>query len=410
MLPMIDLIVGSKRALDTLLEQVSVAMVEALLVVSAEQIAGPKRQGKRDGRSGEIGWHGNQPGRVTLSDRKLQVRKPRLRRRGKDGIEVDVPVYSALRSDAELGVRMQEIMMRGVSTRDYKRILPEMATAVGVSKSSVSRRSMKAAEEALEALLARRFDDVDILVVYIDGIVFPGDNHVIVAVGVDREGNKHVLGLRGGASENQTVVKELLTDLVERGLSVNRRRLFVIDGSKALRSAITVVFGPDVPVQRCRTHKMRNVRDHLPEHLKDQVKATMRAAYKLDPKEGMARLKKQAKWLEKEHPDAAASLLEGLEETFTINLLGLTPSLMRALGTTNVIENPNGTARRRTNRVSNWKDGEMVRRWAAASFLDAEKRFRKVMGYKDLWILEAALGGNSARDQEIGKTRSAGVA
>jgi putative transposase len=389
LLPMLELVTDSKQALDDVVDAAGRAMVEALLVLSAEQLAGPKRQGKRDAASGPVGWHGSQAGRVALKERKLVVEKPRLRTRGPGGREVEVPAYSALREDGLLGERMLDILMAGVSTRNYERVLPEMAASVGVSKSAVSRKTIEASGAALKALVERRFDDVDLLVVYIDGIIF-GEHHVIVAVGVDAAGSKHVLGLRDGATENAVVVKELLADLVERGLGPERKRLFVIDGSKALRSAITAVFGK-APVQRCRAHKVRNVCSQLPEHLKDQVKAAMRAAYKLDAKEGIARLKKQASWLEKEYPDASASLLEGLEETFTINALGLGPKLSKCLATTNVIENPNGETRRRTNRVSRWRDGAMVLRWAAASYLDAERHFRKIIGYEDLWMLRAAL-------------------
>ena len=389
LLPMLELVTASKKALDDVLDEAGRAMVEALLVLSAEQLAGAKRQGKRDATSTEVGWHGSQLGRVALKERKLSVQKPRLRTRGPRGREVEVPAYEALRQDGALGERMLDILMAGVSTRNYERVLPEMAATVGVSKSAVSRQTIEASEKALAALVERRFDEVDILVVYIDGIMF-GDHHVIVAVGVDTSGRKHVLGLRDAASENAVVVKGLLEDLVERGLRPERKRWFVIDGSKALRSAITAVFGK-APVQRCRAHKVRNVVAQLPEHLKDQVKAAMRAAYKLDAREGMARLKNQAKWLEAEYPDAASSLREGLEETFTINTLGLGPKLRKCLATTNVIENPNGETRRRTNRVSRWRDGAMVLRWAAASYLDAERHFRRIIGYEDLWMLKATL-------------------
>ena len=170
-----------------------------------------------------------------------------------------------------------------------------------------------------------------------------------------------------------------------------RRWLFVIDGSKALRSAIDAVYGANNPVQRCRSHKVRNVMGHLPDELKDSVKAVMKAAYRLDAKEGMARLKKQADWLETEYPSAATSLLEGLEETFTVNTLGIPPALRRCLCTINLIENPNASVRRGTRRVSRWKDGKMAMRWAASTFLDVEKRFRRILGYRDLWTLKAIL-------------------
>jgi putative transposase len=406
LLPMLELIAESKRALDDVVDTAGRAMIEALLVLSAEQIAGPKRQGNRDGASGPVAWHGTQAGRVTLSERKLAVTKPRLRRRGPTGGEVEIPAYASMREDGALGERMLDILMAGVSTRNYERVLPEMAKTVGVSKSAVSRKTVEASATALEQLVARRFDEVEILVVYIDGIIY-GEHHVLVAVGVDGEGTKHVLGLREGASENAVVVTALLEDLVERGLGPEQRRLFVIDGSKALRSGISSVFGAKAEVQRCRAHKIRNVEGYLPEHLKAQVKATMRAAYKLDAKAGMAKLRKHATWLEREYPDAASSLLEGLDETFTINRLGIGPQLMKCLATTNVIENPNGESRRRTNRVSRWKDGSMVKRWAAASYLDAEKHFRKIIGYKDLWMLKAALDGGEQAPRVDAARRSA---
>ena len=147
--------------------------------------------------------------------------------------------------------------------------------------------------------------------------------------------------------------------------------------------------------------------DHLPEHLRDQVKSTMKAAFKLSAEQGMARLDKQARWLESEYPSAAASLREGLEELFTVNRLGLSPSLRRCLTTTNLIESPHSAVRVRTRRVSRWNDGKMVLRWAAASFLDAEKSFRRIMGYRDLWQLKAHLDAGENQTQVDVKEKAA---
>jgi putative transposase len=163
---------------------------------------------------------------------------------------------------------MLEILMRGVSTRNYKEVIPSMAETVGVSKSAVSRRVVEASKAEVEALLSRRFDELKLLVIYIDGLIF-GDYTMIGAVGVDVEGNKHVLGIREGATENATVVKELLEDIVARGVDPKRKMLFVIDGSKALRAAINAVFGAQQPVQRCRAHKLRNVPG--PTHIRFRV-------------------------------------------------------------------------------------------------------------------------------------------
>jgi len=195
------------------------------------------------------------------------------------------------------------------------------------------------------------------------------------------------------------VVKGLLEDLVARGVKPGRRRLFVIDGSKALRSGIDAVYGTDNPVQRCRLHKVRNVVGYLPEHLSKQVSAAMKAAYRMEADAGVAQLEKQAQWLDKECPRAAASLREGLAEMFTVNRLGLPPSLRRCLGTTNVIESPNGTVRQTIGRVRRWQNGSMVLRWAASAFLAAEQRFKKIMGHKDLWMLKAYLDETNEKEK-----------
>ena len=389
LLPMVDLIEQCRLACDELIDVTGRAAIEAVLQLSAGQAAGgPAQQGKR--RVGEVVFYGRQPGQVMLSDRKLEVQRPRLRTRGRPGREVEVPAYQAMRNGQQMGARMLDIAMRGVSTRNYQEVISKMAETVGVSKSAVSRRLIEASEAEVEALLGRRFDELKLLVIYIDGLLF-GDYTMIGAVGVDSEGNKHVLGIREGATENSTVVKELLEDMVARGVDPKRKMLFVIDGSKALRAAINAVFGARQPVQRCRAHKLRNVLDHLPKEQREQAKSLLRAAWKLDAKAGMARIRKLAEWLERDYPSAAASLLEGLEECFTINRLGVPPMLARCLGTTNIIESPHAGVRIQTRRVTHWQNGKMVIRWLASAFIRTEKKFNKIMGYRDLWTLEAIL-------------------
>ena len=398
LLPMVDLIEQSRLAVDELIDVAGRATIEAVLQLSAEQMAGPRTPGQR---RADLLWHGHQAGRVCLRERKLGVTKPRLREKG--GGEVAIPAYDAMQEN-RLSGRVLDVLMRGISTRQYAEVLPEMASTCGVSKSNVSREAAEAGEDALQELLERRFENIDLLVIYIDGMVF-GEHHVISAVGVDVQGHKHVLGVQQGATENAAAVEDLLKQLVARGVKPDARRLFVIDGAKALRAAINKVFGPQHPVQRCRNHKIRNVVERLPEEQKDQVKAAMRASYKLEAKEGMARLRKLADWLEQEQPAAAASLREGLEECFTINRLGVPPSLHRCLATTNLIESPQSAVRMRTRRVCRWRDAAMVERWAAASFLATEKNFRRIMGWKALWQLEAILGRkaseNAAANQEV---------
>jgi putative transposase len=386
--PLLALIESGKQTVAAVMNQAGRAMLEVLLKLSAATVAGEKSPGRH---SGEVLWHGSQGGQVCLLERRLKVQKPRLRTRGRYAREVGVPLYEQLQGEAALAARMSEILVSGVSTRKYARVLPAMAHTAGIAKSSVSRALKRASEVSLRELMERSFQELDIVAVYLDGIEVVG-HHVLAAVGLDEHGEKHLLGLVRGSSENAAVVKDLLNSLVERGVDASERRLFVIDGSKAMRAAIEQVYGEQALVQRCRAHKVRNVTERLPERERAQTKSVMHAAYKLPHKEGIAKLMQHAKWLRQQHPDAAASLLEGLEESFTVNRLNLTPALMRCLSTTNIIENPNGAVRRVTNRVSRWRDADMVMRWMATAYLEAERCFRRIQGYRELWVLSAALG------------------
>jgi hypothetical protein len=240
LIPLVELLEKGERAIDEVVDVMGRATIEAVLRMSAEQVAGPKEQGRR--------------GRVALKERQLLVDKPRLRKkrpRSDEAGEVEIPGYTALQADQPLADRMLELVLQGVSTRKYETVLPALADQVGVSKSEVSRETIAAGTRVLKELAERDLSELDVLVVYLDGIVF-GDHHVLAAVGVDADGPKHVLGLCGGASENTEVTAGLLEDLVARGLRADRRRLFVIDGAKALRAAIGRVFGSSNLVQRCR--------------------------------------------------------------------------------------------------------------------------------------------------------------
>jgi len=388
LLPMVTLIEQGQLAVEELVGQLGKVTLEAVLAISAEQVAGPPHPGRP---GGAIRRHGEQRGVVALGGQRVRVQKPRLRRKGGgEGAEVAVPAYAAMQDDESLRERLLSIVMRGVSTRNYEEVVPELADRCGVSRSAVSRQLQQASAEALKELCERRFDEVELLVIYVDGKDF-GGHQVVSAIGVDAAGCKHVLGLTEGATENAVVVKGLLEELVARGVSPGRKRLFVIDGGKALRAAIDAVYGKDNPVQRCRTHKLRNVLGYLPKEMQGQVAAVLRAAWKLEPKEGMARLRTQIEWLERTHPKAAASLREGLEETFTINRLGLSPMLRKCLATTNVIESSLSGVENRTGRVTRWRSGEMCLRWAAAAALETERNFRKIIGHEDLWMLTAVL-------------------
>jgi putative transposase len=401
LLPLLDSILTAETAVDEVIDVVGRSAIEAILLLSAQEVAGAKHQGKR---TGDIGWYGKQTGVIPLGRQKVRVTKPRLRHKSKG--EINIPAYEAMLTNSVLGQRLVAMLMRGISTRSYKEIVPEMAETVGVSKSSVSREFIEATEKQMTKFADRTFTDKDILIIYIDGIIF-GDYRVIASVGVDTQGLKHVLGLVEGATENATVVKDLLEDMVARGIQPGRRRLFVLDGSKALRSAVTAVYGSDNPVQRCRTHKIANVMDHLPKDTKEQVKMVMKAAYRLSADEGIKRLEQQARQLEILHPSAAASLREGLEETFTVTRMCLPGILTRSLQTTNIIESPYAGVRMRTRRVCRWRDGTMVLRWATIALLATEQHFRRISGHAQMWMLQAYLD-QPKEERELAQNKKAG--
>jgi putative transposase len=397
LLPIVNLIQSASQVVDTVIHEIGVQTLEQILRLSAEQVAGERTPGKA---SGDVRWHGSQRGQVHLADRKVQVQRPRLRHKT-DG-EVKIPAYEKLRADRGLSEQMLGALLRGVSTREYQEVLPKMADTVGVSRSSVSRQAIEASSEQLQQLQERRWEGVEIVVVYIDGQRF-ASHHVLSAVGVDVEGKKHILGIQPGATENAASVKGLLTHLREQGLPTDRKYLFVIDGSKALRAGIEEVFGAEQPVQRCRNHKIRNVLDELPQEQQGQTLNLMRAAWKVKTaEEGEKRLEQLARFLERDYESAARSLREGLAEMFTLQRLQIPVSLHTCLATTNIIESPHSGVRQRTDNVTRWRDAEMVQRWAASAWLLTEKHFRRVIGHADLWALAAILG----RDTTLMKGRS----
>ena len=225
---------------------------------------------------------------------------------------------------------------------------------------------------------------------------------MVIALGIDTTGRKHVLGLREGATETAAVVAGLLSDLVTRGLPTDRTLLFVIDGAPGLRRAVTDVFGSRGVVQRCQVHKYRNVLGHLPERLHASVGKALRDAWDLDSAPPATRaLERLAGSLEHDHPGAAASIREGLDETLTVQRLGLRGALQRTLRTTNIIENLNGSVERYARNVKRWRGGQMIQRWVASALLEAEPRFLRVRGYRDLQHLVYALDAMSPPDSLV---------
>jgi transposase-like protein len=320
------------------------------------------------------------------------VKRPRAR--SVDGRELTLPSWKYFSAVDPLHERALEQMLIGVSTRKYERSLEPVAAPVvvrGTSKSAVSRRFVTITKAQMDEWFNRDLSGINLAVLMLDGVHI-ADHVMIVAVGIDVTGVKHVLGIREGATENATTSTALLADLRERGLSTEKATLFVLDGSKALRKAVLDVWAERAKIQRCQAHKIRNVLDQLPEYMRPTVHATMRQAYSSNNVVHARKLLQNlARTLRAEHPSAAASLEEGLEETLTVMAMKLPRSLERVLSTTNIIENLIGSTRDLTARVKRWRDGEMIVRWTATAVREASTKFRRIVGYKDMPKLVRAL-------------------
>lgn len=346
---------------------------------------------------------------LVLGGRRVAVSRPRVR--SVDGRELKLPSWQEWSARDPLEARALEQMVLGVSTRRYARSLEPLPVAVavrGTSKSAVSERFVYGTERKLGELISRELGGLKLVALLIDGVHF-GEHVVLAAVGVDERGHKHVMGLREGATENAAAVKALLADLVERGLDSNRSLLIVIDGAKALHKAVVEVFGRRALIQRCREHKKRNVTDAVPERLRAALRGAMNQAYATrDAKRARRLLETLARQLEHQHPGAAASLREGLEETLTVMRLGLGENLERVLSSTNLIENLFSRVREIGRRVKRWQNGTMVLRWTAAGVIEAEHGFRKLVGYRAMPTLVAALRAHDAQlDRTEGKLDTA---
>ena len=347
---------------------------------------------------------GTTASQVVLGGQRIAVRRPRARSKSKG--ELELPSFEWAACADPLDAATKAAIAAGVSTRRYgstQEPVPLAHNPKAASKSAVSRRFVQLSQEQLAQWLARPIGELDLPVVMIDGIHFR-DRVILLALGFDAQGNKHVLGLREGSTEATRVVASLLSDLIERGLDAERVRLWVIDGGKALRKAITQTFGSLAIVQRCQEHKRRNVVEHLPEDMHASVKRALKDAWSLtDADLARRQLSRLASSLQAKHPGAAASLREGLEETLTVQALGITGSLYRTLRTTNPIENLNSSVARYCRNVKRWGDGQMVLRWVASSLSDAASRMRKLRGCSQMRTLLKTLDG---RRSDTGKGAS----
>ena len=390
---------AAKEGLLALSVGVGLGVLHELMAEEVDEVVGPR--GRHDPERTAV-RHGSESGEVTLGGRRVAVERPRVR--SVDGSEeVQLGTYRHFADRDALSRVVLERMLAGVSTRRYPRTQEPIGSEVeaearSTSKSAVSREFVARTRENLEALVSRRLDDVRLAVLMIDGIELKGRINV-VALGITTDGVKIPLGLWEGSTENAAVATALLSDLVDRGLDVEQGVLCVLDGAKALRKAVRDVLGVHTPVQRCVRHKERNVLDHLPERDRPAAKRRMRTAWAdTNHDRALDALRVLASELDRSHPGAAASLREGMEETLTLTRLGIRGQLKRTLESTNPCESMIECVRRSARNVKRWQSGDMALRWTAAGMLEAERQFRRIIGYRDLAKLAVAI------EREIAQT------
>lgn len=374
------------KVIRELAQEAGLLLMSAAMESECEMIAGTK-DSKNPLRAAN--WWGSDLSPVYYDRQKMVIERPRLR--GKDNKEIPLATFQSLRDPRAMRSSIMKKMVLGISSRNYEEVVEGFVKGYGIKKSSVSRHFVKATAEQMREFMERDLTGLEPVAIFIDGIEFKG-HLLVVALGLDKGGRKHVLGIWQGATENATVCGHLLEDMARRGLNTGRDYLFVLDGSKALRSAVAKMFGTNVEVQRCQQHKRRNVLNHLPKEHQNAIDARISAAYKMASyADARKSLELTVKYLEILNPSAAASLKEGLEETLTVHKLGITELLKKTLQTTNPIESCFSVTRTITGRVKRWRGNDMVQRWAVASLLRAEKKFKRVKGYKEIPKLLVAL-------------------
>ncbi|HID67576.1 MAG TPA: IS256 family transposase, partial [Roseibacterium sp.] len=347
-------------AVESLAGEAGLLIMKALIDEEVEQRAGPRYEHAEDREAQR--W-GHEDGYVVFGGRKVAINRPRLR--GTKGGEIELERYRMFQADSRMRDDVVRRVVRGVSTRDYEGAIDGICEGYGVQKSSVSRHWKAATTEELAKLMERPLGDLDLVAIMIDGVAFQ-DYMLIVAIGITSEGEKKILGIWDGATENAEVVTSLLRSLLDRGLSTAVPMLFVIDGSKALKKAIKTIFGDQAKIQRCQIHKERNVLSHLPDNRQARTRRQLRAAWGLlDYEEAKIELKKIAKMLDGISPGAAASLLEGLEETLTLQKLQIPAKLWKSLRSTNLIEGTFARTRELCKNVKRWSSADMALRWAS---------------------------------------------
>ncbi len=397
-----ELVGAAREGLLALSVGVGLGVVHELMEAEVDEVVGPK--GRHDNERAAV-RHGHEHGAMTLGARRIAVRRPRVRSADAER-EVPLATYEHFAERDPLTRAVMDRMLAGVSTRRFASVGEPVGAEVAsdessTSASAVSRAFVERTRTALGELMSRQLEDVRLAAMMIDGLEIAGRCHV-VALGITTEGVKLPLGLWEGSTENATLARSLLSDLVDRGLDPEQGILFVIDGSKALRKAIAEVFGSRAPVQRCQRHKERNVTDQLPERDRAAIRGRLRAAWALSELElARSRLDLLASELDASWPDAARSLREGLEETLTLTRLRISGPLAKTLASTNPCESMIEIVRYTQRNVKSWQSGDMRLRWSAAGMLEAERQFRRIIGYRDLAKLALAVEREVVREPTI---------
>ena len=395
-LPLVEVWEELQPEVEHLTGLAGLKIIRAVIEDEVMRRVGPRHQ--PNAASSCLRW-GQQSGYVVFAGQKVAVERPRVRTR--QGEEVQLDSYARLQHDGRRQRAVREGIVAGLTSRNYRRAVQSVLDGYGIEKSSVSREFVQASAAQLKTLGERKLNELDLVAILIDGIHL-GKQVLVVALGIATSGEKHVLGLWQGATENTTVVKELLEDLVARGLNPDRRYLFVIDGAKALRTGIERVFGERAEVQRCQIHKRRNVKEHLPNSAQGDTDRRIRNAYQMTGyAEAKAELGKIFRQLERINPSAARSLEEGLEETLTVHRLGVGALLRQTLASSNPIESCFSTVEKVARNVKRWRAGNHALRWTATGLLEAEKKFRRVKGFRDLEILQRKLNPSLTQQVQV---------
>jgi len=371
-----------RRLLRAKVETSVIEAVQQLMLRELQSYCGDPFAHKEDGQM----WRGGSaPGSIFVNGQWIKIRRPRVRsRKG----EKELQSYRAFRDRDVISDEVARMMLNGVSTRDYGRVFEPIAEGTRLGRAAVSEAFGYATQKHLSQINGRSLAEYKWAALFFDGIQFAGTTE-LVALGITETGEKLVLGLREGASENSEVCKDLIQSLVDRGLVFEGSILVVIDGSKALKKAIEAVWGRRALIARCRVHKMRNVLEYLGKPYHDEARRRINAAWSQnDYESAKSELLKTIRWLRSINESAANSLEEGIEETLTMHKLNLPEILRKSLATTNVIESALSIVRARTARVKNWRKGKgQVSRWTAAGLLIAEDRMNKIRGHKYLTLL-----------------------